>query len=808
MAPHPPGPPPGFGPPGFGKKDKGKFDPLLCKALENAGLDTRDLIYCVTGDMDNDACYKDAWISFDKKGLYIAFGTQEMPKPENKFIRKIQKNKKRPEPKITVEKIISIPIEDIDSLKTERYTSTGRLLMTENGEEKSIVRFSISLIERFENLCRGFNSFKETGKADLPHDDEPKENKCKKCGAPCPPDKDFCRRHNKQSATAIRLMKFFGGHIPQMSIIILVMVMSSVVSAIIPQISTRTLYDDVLANPNGDPVNEVLKALAILVLSIFGIRALNMGMTMLQQYMSATIMPKVMYDIKVKIFEAMQRLSVGFYSSKQTGSLMDRVSRDATNIYWFFTDGLPKIIIDGATMVGVIVIMFMMSPKLSLVAFAALPMIIIILVVGDRLFRSKHHRLWVFRSKQDSILSDNINGQRVIKAFSKEDDEYDRFSSASDNVREAETDLALTEATLFPLLEIGITLLTTFVLGYGAIMVANGKSNMTAGTLLSFVVYLEMLREPFSFLAWVSNWWSRCADSASRVFEICDAKPDITEKENAIHLENIKGDIEINELEFEYEPARPVLKNMNLSVKSGDMLGIVGKTGAGKTTIANLISRLYDAKEGSVKIDGIDVRDLKLDDIHKNIGTVSQDIYLFYGSIADNIRYAKPDASMSEVIAAAKAACCHDFIMKLPDAYETRVGAGGQKLSGGERQRISIARTIIQNPKILILDEATAAMDTETERNIQRSLNELTQGRTTIAIAHRLSTLRDSNYLAVIDNGEIVEYGTYSELIKKKGEFYHLYKIQSEALKTIGIGEGDVHIDEDEEGEEKENGDK
>ena len=220
----------------------------------------------------------------------------------------------------------------------------------------------------------------------------------------------------------------------------------------------------------------------------------------------------------------------------------------------------------------------------------------------------------------------------------------------------------------------------------------------------------------------------------------------------------------------------------------GEMLGIVGKAGAGKSTMANLMARLYDPTEGMVKIDGIDIKELPMNVIRKSIGVVSQEIYLFIGSIADNIRYANPEATMEEVISAAKAAGAHDFIMKLPDAYETRIGAGGQDLSGGERQRLSIARTIIQNPKILILDEATAAMDTETERKIQDSINSLKVGRTTIAIAHRLSTLRDADHLAVVLDGKIVEKGTHNELLKQKGEFYKLYTIQVEALKYTGIG--------------------
>lgn len=782
--------------PGGPFNDKGKLSVPVSKALGEKGLSIENLIYSCKGDLDEEACCKDTWLFFDDKGLYIANGKEDMPKPK-------KRKHTPPEPEITIEKIRAIPAEDIDSLETESYSSTGRLIMVSKGEQYPVTYFSLGHIGDFDVFTKAYNSYRETGSAVIPEDDK-KGGKCKKCGAPCPPDKDYCKKHDKNRGTASRLIKFFGGYKWQVAAIIIMMIMQAAVAVFIPQVSTRALYDDILAKAGDTALEQSLKALTALVLSVVGIRLANQLLTVVEQYVSASIMPNVMYDIKVKIFKAMQRLSVGFYTSKQTGALMDRVTRDANNIYWFFTDGVPRLIIDTATLLGVLIIMFIMSPKLSMIAVGVMPFLLVTLVLGDRLFKNMHHKIWVFRSRARSVVSDNINGQRIIKAFAKEDDEYEHFEDISRGVRDAEVKLGLSEATLFPMLEILTLLLTTLVLAIGGVMVAKGSSGMSTGTLLSFIVYVQMLREPFGFLAWISNWWSRCSDSAQRVFEIVDATPDITEKEDAAGVDEIKGSVDINELEFEYEPARPVIKKLNLHVEAGTMLGIVGKTGAGKTTIANLIARLYDAKAGSIKIDGIDVKDLKLKELRRNVGLVSQDIYLFIGSIADNIRYAKPDASMDEVIAAAKAACAHDFIMKLPDAYQTRVGAGGQKLSGGEKQRISIARTIIQNPKVLILDEATAAMDTETERNIQRSLTELSKGRTTIAIAHRLSTLRDSDCLAVIDGGTITEYGTFSELLRQKGEFYRLYRIQAEALKTIGIGEGEEANPDDNE-EEKQN---
>lgn len=758
------------------RKTAGQFTSAEKEALQHAGLDVSELIYCCTGDMNAAGEYTDTFLCFDKNGLYTAEGIVE--------IGAGKKRKQSPNVSISIRQLRSIPLSDITKLHCEQYVATGRLLIENNGDYEILTGFSLGKLKEFSDFANAFNTYLETGEVELPQNTET-DARCKTCGKPAVPGREFCEEHMKTSGTAVRLFRFFGGYIPQISVILLFMLLESCASVFLPQISTRSLFDNILANRGTTELSAGLHALGVLVLSIFCIHLLKICLRVIQQYVTASVMPKVTYDIKVKIFAAMQRLSLSFYSSKQTGSLMERVSRDTNNIYWFFIDGIPSIIIDSATIIGVLTVMFIMNWKLSLIVVIAIPMIFLFLILGEKHFRGMHHRTWLFASKVSSLVSDNVNGQRVIKAFSKENDEYDRFSKVSDEFRSAELKLNLFEATVFPLLEILIVLLSTVVLGVGGVMVAKGE--ITTGTLLSFVVYLEMLREPFEFLSWVSNWWSRCADSAQRVFEICDSDAEIREKENAVTMDQMDGNIEINALSFEYEPARPVIKNLNLKVEAGEMLGIVGKTGAGKTTIASLIARLYDAKSGDIKIDGVDVRDIRLQDLRKNIGLVSQDIYLFIGTVADNIRYANPNASMEQVIAAAKAASAHEFIMKLPDAYETRIGAGGRKLSGGETQRISIARTIIQNPKILILDEATAAMDTETERNIQNSIAKLKNGRTTLAIAHRLSTLRDADRLAVIEDGAIIESGTFAELIRQKGAFFKQYKLQSEALRAAGI---------------------
>ncbi len=743
----------------------------IVKAFEAQGVDTRDFVYAIHTDLTPESDTADVYTAVSKDKLYILYG-------EEKVVR--TSGARRMVALYETHQLQEYVLSEMGELTSERLLSTGRLCHEKEGYASILMLFSVGFLADIEHLIKVIHNIQE-GVSPLKDVPIQEERFCPKCGTRYPePEHKICPKCMDKVRITRRLMGFFGHYKCKVACILLTMLAGTAFSIFSPLVGSKLLFDDVLTQ--GGRYYGMIFATVLL---IFAVRAVNVALNILYSYVLAKTVPWIVYDLKLKIFEAMQRLSVGFYTSKHTGSLMNRVNKDANNIYWFFVDGFPYVIVNALTFIGVITLMCVLNIRLALVCIVILPIAIGMFRFLWSVFRRFHHKNWMYSSQLNSLVSDSVNGQRVIKALAREEEESRRFSAVGDKLTCVDVKSSNTGFTAFPLIYLFMFLGQVIVTAVGGIMVLRGE--ITLGTLLTFIAYLSMLYGPLEFMSWVSNWWARCVDSAQRVFEIIDSKPDIAEPENPVILDTIQGDIDIREVKFEYDPATPVLKGLNLSVKAGSMLGIVGKTGAGKSTLANLIARLYDVTEGSILIDGVNVKQLSLKQLRQSIGIVSQDIYLFIGTIADNIRYSRPDATMEDIIRAAKVACAHEFIMNLPDAYETKVGAGGQELSGGEKQRLSIARTILQNPSILILDEATAAMDTETEASIQQALSKLQTGRTTIAIAHRLSTLRDADSLAVINEGKVVESGTHRELMLKKGEYYKLYTIQLEGLKVINM---------------------
>ena len=389
-------------------------------------------------------------------------------------------------------------------------------------------------------------------------------------------------------------------------------------------------------------------------------------------------------------------------------------------------------------------------------------------------------------SRVSSTLNDSLIGIRVVKAFSQETEEAHRFYKANLKSHQASMTQIRIATMTFPVVGLLFGLSSQMIWGFGGIEVMGAE--MTYGEFATYLGYIGMIFAPLQFFATFTEVLTRTLNAGSRIFEILDMVPDVMDDPEAIEKEKFDGDISFKNVSFQYNPNRQILKNVNIEIHAGDNIGLVGHTGSGKSTIANLITRMYDPNEGQILIDGTDLKKIRLDSIRRNVAIVSQEIFLFSGTIADNIRYARPDATMEEIIAAAKAANAHDFILRLPEGYETVVGNGRRSLSGGERQRISIARALLLSPSILILDEATAAMDTETERLISDALAELVKGRTCISIAHRLSTLKDCNHLFVIENGEIAEDGSPEELLARDGIYHKLFTLQYEAMKKVLVG--------------------
>ena len=558
--------------------------------------------------------------------------------------------------------------------------------------------------------------------------------------------------------------------------------LASTAATLVPPYLTMPMMDKVLIPyQNGQPINTGLVTLYLS--GLFGAALLAWVLGWARTYILALVSERIGADLRTTTYEHLLKLSQEYFGGKRTGDLMARIGSETDRINIFislhFLDFATDVLMIGMTTF----ILVSINPWLALVTLLPLPIIAwLIHTVRERL-RTGFERVDRIWAEVTNVLADTIPGIRVVKAFAQENREAARFRAANAHNLEVNDKVnkvwSLFTPTVTLLTEVGLLI----VWGFGIWQIS--KNDISVGVLTAFLAYIGRFYLRLDSMSRIVSVTQKAAAGAKRIFDVLDHVSSVPEPANPVHLQSVTGHIELRNVGFRYG-TRSVTRDISIDIKPGEMIGLVGHSGSGKSTMVNLICRFYDVTEGAILIDGVDIRSLPVAEYRKYIGLVLQEPFLFFGTIAENIAYGKPDATREEIVAAARAAHAHEFILRLPHGYDSLVGERGQALSGGERQRISIARALLIDPKILILDEATSSVDTTTEKEIQKALDNLVRGRTTIAIAHRLSTLRDANRLVVLDRGSVVEVGSHDELMSQEGHYFRLYQAQARNVDSEG----------------------
>lgn len=671
------------------------------------------------------------------------------------------------------------------------HAGVGALELSDGRARLGSWRYTLGYNPAALRLVDQFEARRDAAVAEVPGDAG--EVLCPTCKAPLPPGEEQCPQCNRELETPpstwalLRLWRFarpyqwqlLGGFL---------LTMLSTGATLVPPYLTMPLIDKVLIPfQNGVPIDYGLVRLYLAGLLGAALVAWSLGWA--RTYLLARVSERIGADLRTTTYEHLLKLSLEYFGGKRTGDLMARIGSESDRICVFLSLHLLDFATDVLMIIMTAVILISINPWLALVTLVPLPFIAwMIHLVRDRLRHGfeKIDRIW---SEITNVLADTIPGIRVVKAFAQEKREVSRFREANkhnlainDRVNAV---WSLFTPTVTLLTEIG--LLVVWVFGIWQV----SHNAITVGVLVAFLTYISRFYTRLDSMSRIVSVTQKAAAGAKRIFDILDHVSSVPEPVRPAKLEHVEGAIEMRDLGFRYGN-RAVIRGLDLSIAPGEMIGLVGHSGSGKSTLVNLICRFYDVSEGAIRVDGVDIRSLPVSEYRRHIGLVLQEPFLFFGTIAENIAYGKPDATREEIVAAARAAHAHEFILRLPHGYDSLVGERGQALSGGERQRISIARALLINPRILIMDEATSSVDTATEKEIQKALDNLVQGRTTIAIAHRLSTLRKADRLVVMDRGQIVEVGGHDELLAREGAYYKLYQAQARNVDTEDGEVGDV----------------
>lgn len=672
--------------------------------------------------------------------------------------------------------VLRVPISDLESAKTEPRVSGGSLILqTKDHEEIEAVAYSLTHSQAFSDVARGIEQLAKGEEFTVKLKNQ--RFRCEKCNRLLPEKDGMCPNCVNRGKTLLRLGAFIKPYKKAGALLALGVATVTFLNFVPPRIQA-TLIDEFASQRMTGPV--LMQLVGIWLVAIL----FAAGLQILNGRMMTWIGSNIARDLRIVTYRAIEHLQLEYFDRKPVGAIAARVTQDTDRVWFFLSDGLPYFVVNGLMLLAVSGFLFYTNWMLALAILAPIPLVMLINISVWKPISNLFFRVSQKMARIHMHLNESLSGIRVVKAFAREDHEYEKFVTRSDELRLAHNRADMTWHTAFGIMTFCVASGTVIHWAVGGSMLLRGA--LSFGDFYFIHALLGMVYGPLQWFAAVNNWFSRAMAGAERIFEIRDMTPEPTGQGGV--TKEIEGKVEFRNVRFGYEKSNPVIKDVSFVVEPGEMIGLVGHSGSGKSTTINLVSRFYQPDQGQILIDDIDYRDLDLRAYREQIGIVLQEPFLFHGTIAENIAYGKPDASFEEIIAAAKAANAHGFILAKPDGYDTVVGERGARLSGGQKQRISIARAILHDPRILILDEATSSVDVETEREIQEAIQNLVSGRTVFAIAHRLSTLRKADRLIVMDRGKIVEMGSHQELMDKKGVFFELVETQTRVNEIIGVG--------------------